>query len=342
MTLSASQQAPAEVFLLILSYLEKHHHFHSARFLQRYNLSIEMLHLKGTKVDSSILHELLDEAIHVSQDSGLLFKFSRLVTPSNLGVLGYLMLHSSSIEDAITKLCRYYALIGKSLKPIFFPNEGKLTLLICKDGSVSHLEKYSAEIHLSALLHLLNTIIPTPISPKKTTFRHAKPTHADAYRHVFGDAIHFDEVENALYFDTQHLSTKTSFHDPRLVELFEKEAESSLGMSLHGNLIEQVKGLILIGTGELDVSLESIALKMNMHPRTLQKRLQHEEHSFLTLVTEVRQKLAIHYLHKGVDTATIASYLGYAEVSPFFRAFKKWYGMSPKMWLDNVKRKSHE
>lgn len=118
-----------------------------------------------------------DEAIHVSQDSGLLFKFSRLVTPSNLGVLGYLMLHSSSIEDAITKLCRYYALIGKSLKPIFFPNEGKLTLLICKDGSVSHLEKYSAEIHLSALLHLLNTIIPTPISPKKTTFRHAKPTH---------------------------------------------------------------------------------------------------------------------------------------------------------------------
>ena len=335
-----TNQAPSAVFLLILTYIEKHHNFDGQAFMQRHRIDKDTLHFKDATVKSMILHELIDEAICVSGDAGLLFKFARLVTPSNLGVLGYLMLHSATVEDAITKLCRYYALIGKSLKPLFVPSEGKLTLLIYKEGNVSHLEKYSAEIHLSALLHLINTIIPQPLYPKKTTFRHSKPAHIQAYKHVFGESIHFDEVENALYFDPQHLCTTTSFNNPKLIELFEKEAEASLGISLHGNLIEQVKGFILIGTGELDVSLESIASKLSMHPRMLQKRLQNEQTSFLTLLTEVRQKLAIHYLQKGVDTPTIASYLGYAELSPFLRAFKKWYAMTPKTWLNQTKERT--
>lgn len=335
MRLDDSKQAPAEAFLFILSFLTKSYAFDATAFMQERGMQMQALQVKGAMIRASYINELIEEAMRLSGDAGLLFKFAESVTPNNLGVLGYLMLHSSSIEEAIIKLCRYYLLIGKTLKPIFVAEkEGyKLTLLIHKNGEVTHLEKYSAEIHLSALLNLINKIIPHPIFPIQTTFRHTKPLHINAYKKVFGETILFDEVENALFFNKAQLAMKTSYDNPYLLSVFEKEAEQSLGMSVHGSLKEQVLGYILIATGELDVSLESVAHKVGMHPRTLQKKLKEEGISFVMLVGEVRQKLAAHYLQKGLDAPTIASYLGYAEPSPFLRAFKKWYGMSPKAWL---------
>lgn len=341
--LTPSKEAPAEAFLFILSYLEKNHRFDAQPFMAKRDISMEKVLQKGAKIPAHYISELIDEAIALLGDEALLFKFAASVTPNNLGVLGYLMLHSSTVEDAIIKLCRYYPLIGKTLKPIFDATECKLTLLIHKDGEVEHLEKYSAEIHLSAFLHLINKIIPQPIFPKRTTFRHAKPLHVNAYKDVFGEHIYFDEVENALFFDKAQLATQTSYENPYLLSVFEKEAEQSLGLSVHGSLSEHVKGCILIGTGELDVSLERVAHKVGMHPRTLQKKLKEESSSFVALLGEVRQKLATHYLEKGLDTPTIASYLGYAEPSPYLRAFKKWYGMNPKAWMAlHVKRIAHE
>ncbi|WP_041957724.1 AraC family transcriptional regulator [Sulfurospirillum arsenophilum] len=335
MRLDDSKQAPAEAFLFILSFLTKNYAFDATSFMHERGMQMPVLQLKDAMIRASYVNELIEEAINLSKDHGLLFKFADSVTPNNLGVLGYLMLHSSNVEEAIIKLCCYYPLIGKTLKPIFVAeNEGyKLTLLIHKNGEVAHLEKYSAEIHLSALLNLINKIIPHPIFPKCTTFRHTKPLHVNAYQKIFGENILFDEVENALFFDKTQLVMKTSYDNPYLLSVFEKEAEQSLGMSVHGSLKEQVLGYILIATGELDVSLERVAHKVGMHPRTLQKKLKDEGASFVELLGEVRQKLAVHYLQKGLGTPTIASYLGYAEPSPFLRAFKKWYGMSPKAWL---------
>jgi len=333
--LDTVKQAPAEALLLILSFLTKNYAFDAAAFMNERDIKMETLQIKGTKIRSSYVNELIEEAIVFTGDSGVLFQFAEAVTPNNLGILGYLMLHSANVEEAIIKLCRYYPLIGKTLKPLFVAEKDgyKLTLHLHKEGEVAHLEKYSAEIHLSALLHLINKIIPHPIFPKQTTFRHAKPLHVKAYQKIFGDNILFDEVENALFFDKTQLAMKTSYDNPYLLSVFEKEAEQSLGMRVHGSLKEQVLGSVLIAIGELDVSLESVAQKIGMHPRTLQKKLKEEDTSFVVLLGAVRQKLAAHYLQKGLSLSTIASYLGYAEPSPFLRAFKKWYGLSPKAWL---------
>jgi len=333
--LNTVKEVPAEALLLMLSFLSKNYAFDATTFINTRDIQMEALQIKGATIKASYINELIEEAIALLGDEGLLFRFAEAVTPNNLGILGYLMLHSANVEEAIIKLCRYYPLIGKTLKPLFVAEkEGyKLTLLLSKEGEVAHLEKYSAEIHLSAFLQLINKIIPHPISPKQTTFRHPKPLHAKAYQKIFGENIFFDEVENALFFDKSQLAMKTSYDNPYLLSVFEKEAEQSLGMRVHGSLQEEVLGSILIAIGELDVSIESVAHKIGIHPRTLQKKLKEEGTSFVTLLGKVRQKLATHYLQKGLSSPIIASYLGYAEPSPFLRAFKKWYGLSPKAWL---------
>ena len=97
-----------------------------------------------------------------------------------------------------------------------------------------------------------------------------------------------------------------------------------------GDVAESVRRAIeqLLGSGE--VSLSRVARDMATSPRSLQRRLAREETHFGAVVDQVREKLARHYLRdKGRTTTEVALLLGFADLSSFSRAFKRWTGESP-------------
>ena len=50
---------------------------------------------------------------------------------------------------------------------------------------------------------------------------------------------------------------------------------------------------------------------------------------FQTLRDEIRKGLADRYLGQGMSFAEISFLLGFSEPSAFFRAFKRWTGVTP-------------
>ncbi|MNF14031.1 HTH-type transcriptional regulator VirS [compost metagenome] len=55
--------------------------------------------------------------------------------------------------------------------------------------------------------------------------------------------------------------------------------------------------------------------------------------SFTQLVDQIRRDLAMAHLKQQTLSVTqLASLLGYSETSAFSRAFKRWFGVSPKQW----------
>jgi AraC-like DNA-binding protein len=75
---------------------------------------------------------------------------------------------------------------------------------------------------------------------------------------------------------------------------------------------------------------EDIARSLAMADRTLQRRL-HEEHtSFQQLLDDARRDLARKYLAEQRYTlGQVADLLGFADQSNFFRANRRWFGVSP-------------
>jgi AraC-like DNA-binding protein len=64
---------------------------------------------------------------------------------------------------------------------------------------------------------------------------------------------------------------------------------------------------------------------------TLQRRLGEMGLSYAESVQEVRKALAGSYLAQPhLSISAIAQLLGYAELSPFSRACKRWFGASPE------------
>ena len=76
---------------------------------------------------------------------------------------------------------------------------------------------------------------------------------------------------------------------------------------------------------------------MNMSTRTLQRRLQEEGVSFQQLLERTRRELALQYLGQPQLTLfEIACMLGFADPSNFFRAFKRWFGLPPGQYREQV------
>ncbi len=94
--------------------------------------------------------------------------------------------------------------------------------------------------------------------------------------------------------------------------------------------IRQVKGILAKDVSTAMPSAEEVAERLNTSVTTLRRRLQAEDTSFQKLKDECRLEAAFHYLGcQDFSNAMIADRLGFDEVSTFFRAFKKWTGITP-------------
>jgi len=91
----------------------------------------------------------------------------------------------------------------------------------------------------------------------------------------------------------------------------------------------QVRHALLSG----EPALEIIAEKMGMSAGSLQRRLRDQGLTFTALVDKVRCELATYYLQqRHLPISELALLLGYSEVSAFSRAFRRWFGISPRQW----------
>jgi AraC-like DNA-binding protein len=74
-----------------------------------------------------------------------------------------------------------------------------------------------------------------------------------------------------------------------------------------------------------------------MSERTLQRRLEEEETSFLQLLDDTRRELADQYLGRlHLSLGQAAYLLGFSDQSSFFRACRRWFKLSPGQYRSQL------
>ena len=120
--------------------------------------------------------------------------------------------------------------------------------------------------------------------------------------------------------------------NPETFELLRSHIDSQLKRLSSDSLVsEKVRSILLSSLRYRFPDINTVASKLNMSPRTLQRQLNYERTSFKILLQDTRFDLAKHLLKQRSFTISEISFmLGYSDLGNFSRSFKRQTGLSPQ------------
>jgi AraC-like DNA-binding protein len=164
---------------------------------------------------------------------------------------------------------------------------------------------------------------------REVRFRHQPLSSPKTYYHYYGCDVRFDQQEDGVVYSERDLGAPIVNADAgayaRAVSYIEARFPPA-SPPLHAI----VRAMILQLLGDETCNNEVVAAKLNLHSRTLHRRLTAEQTSFQRIKNEVRREVALYFLeHTDVDLAYVAHKLGYSEHSVFSRSCSRWFSASP-------------
>jgi AraC-like DNA-binding protein len=249
--------------------------------------------------------------------------------PTILGMIGYLMQSSSTVYESTIMLCKFNELYTPVIK-----FSGELTsenFFVHYDPSLSwqHLApegtRQAVEIGMSCALAITKTLTGKRIYPLRVELTYP-PRLRHEYERIFQAPIHFNSKRNTLVFHKTDAAVPILSYDKSLFEFFNNTLAQKL-KSLQGNELfsDKIKQLIINDFKGQTPSIEIASAKLNMTPRSLQRKLKEDNTSYRTIITDLKKELAQTIMGQSdFRVGEVAELLGYADSSSFRKAYKKW------------------
>ena len=197
-------------------------------------------------------------------------------------------------------------------------------------------ERMTAEFVMTALAFALPLFAGGSARPTQVRFAYAEPPYVAEYQRIFGSAARFGQEFTELVFPWAWLDKRHPYHSPELYTVLKDQADRSLArLERDGSLRVQLER-IMAKQGPLPLTMEDAARELGMSARSLQRRLRGEGVIFAGLVTRHRADVARRMLERPKASLQETAYeMGFASVTAFHRAFKRWTGMTPKQYQDS-------
>ena len=172
--------------------------------------------------------------------------------------------------------------------------------------------------------------------------RASAPASTQHYEKLFGCPVAFDMDNSGLVISRQLLQHPIVQSEASLREFLRLAPYPLVKRDVPGDLktlsakVEQI--LVSAGPERLPTA-SGAASQLNMSPRTLHRRLTAEGTSFQQLKDDLRRELAVQYMHRDeLSIDAIAAVMGFQDNSAFYRSFKKWTGISPGKFREQLQR----
>ena len=251
---------------------------------------------------------------------------------STLGAVGFIMREASTVGQALQELSRYFRYHNQGADVNLQIENDKALLSFTPKMAGLIQQRRQTDLVVGLGMTLLRLLCGKHWLPNAIYFTHARPTDLKPYRELLDCPLHFDSELSMMVFPAATLMSPMSQSDHHLHRILADHL-TLVKESFPDSYPEQVKHLIRQALMTGDCSVDRVADYMSITKRTLQRQLREEGFSYRSLLEQVRQDLAMHYLRdSNASVSALADLLGYSELSTFSTAFRKQTGLSPRQW----------
>jgi AraC-like DNA-binding protein len=277
--------------------------------------------------------ELSRLAEHELADPFLGIRLAQENKRGSFGVIEFLARNAPDLGSAFDTFARYQRIISDCLVWSRRSSDGNAIFEYSASRGVPLEEaRHLNETSIASVVRYFRELVDPSFAPRTVWFMHARPHDVGELVSFFGTKdIAFNRATSGFACDPDFVKRPIASADPDLLPLLEQHARLLLASTpdVHdflGVVRQKVRAELSRGAP----TMESIAEKLHMATRTLQRRLAEHETTFQDLVDDVRQKLSFDLLADPQRAVTeVAFLLGYTSERAFLRAFKRWTGTTP-------------
>ncbi len=265
-------------------------------------------------------------------DPGFGLKAGAQVGPASLNVVSFLLQSSSSVREAFTHLQKYQRLISDGGRFQLLSGQQQTWLVYHPCQGELAFSPHQIEAVLAAVIRFISWLTQAPATPRSVQFTHTQLGPMDGYQAIFSCPIIFEQAFNGVLFDNVLLDQTLPQADQQLTHLHEQHAAAQLSV-ISNDVMKNLPQWIIKQCTHSAKTRAQVARDLDVSSRTLTRRLSAQNTSYERLRDGAKKQLALELIKQPTRSlADIAQTLGYAELSPFYRAFKRWTGQTPARW----------
>lgn len=255
--------------------------------------------------------------------------------PGMFHALGYAMMSSSCLKDALERIARYKRVVSNSCS-LELINTGdelvlEMTIKTYEDTGRNALNCQMTETFLATIVQLARELVSFDFNPNRLMLSFEKPHFDTQYlNQYFNCEVEFCAAKSALVFDIAQSSAELIGGNPLITQVHEKMLDDFLSRIDKDDLSYVIKNKIynLLPLGA--PSQTDIAQQLGMSLRNLQRKLNEQGTSYKEILEQTRKKLAMDYIQqRHLSLSEIGYLVGFSSVGNFNRAFKRWTQTTP-------------
>jgi AraC-like DNA-binding protein len=303
----------------------------TAQILQAARLDAATLQDPDARIPLQQVDALWRKAYELSNDPDLALHAIEVLPFGAYRVIDFLASSAPTVGAALAKVVDCFPLINGVVRLRCEVGESHVTLTLEAPTRPSAITRPYAEYTLAAVFLRSRVATRQPYRLMRVEFSHPPPADIREHERIFDCPVLFGADACRMVISREAWDTPRTGSDPDLFSVLGTHARMLLDQlprpaDIAARVREAIEGELRGGNPRL----ESIARRLAMSPRTLQRRLKDQGVVFNEVLDALRFRAAKSYLAQGdIAAREVAYLLGFVEQSSFNRAFRRWSGQTP-------------
>lgn len=281
----------------------------------------------------SVLNQMLMLAQQRNNDEDIGLLAYQKAHPGNLGVLGYAIMSSATVLDALRHIVEHHSTVGVGFCMFLDEQPSRVRIVGTAAGPLDcALPRVFIDAVTSITLGLLHWLVPAArIVPMSAEFTYAKPEKTHHLEALFGRHITFSATANSLTFQRSDCELRLSTFNPSLQSIHTNQLRMQQREIENGDTTAYIRRIILqhVHQGK-PLTMDHVLERTSLTRRQLTNALKKEGTRFQNLLDEVKRQRSCQLLiHSSIALKQIAYTAGFKNQSAFNKACVRWFGMSP-------------
>lgn len=270
-------------------------------------------------------------AMKLSGDPYYPLRMAQVFHPSDVGVLGFAWLASGSLRECFLRLERFCVMISEGNRVSVADEPPNMVVSYTPDFG-SKPELLTSIAGGACFLQLSRDHLKKPFKLTEMKFACKKPSRIAGFRKFFDCPLSFGHQVNQLVMPLDVADDPIPQSSRELAKLHDEIIDRYLVQMGRKDIVGRVCTEIMRQLPTGHVTIDSVSASLRLTSRTLRRRLKEKNETFTQLLTRVRKDLVGQYMaDRRLLLSEISYMLGFSEQSAFSRAYKRWFGISPKL-----------